>query len=541
MRQSVIDALRYEHAELPSTRLARLRSVGATTFLSGKLWADQAIRRQPVTDSRAIGRMVRSIGELKGVAMKMGQIFSYIDTAIPEEVRAGLAALQTHAPQAAFETIQGVILRELRAQAHPLLDSMERQPVAVASVGQVHRATLADGTKVAVKVQYPKIDKAIDSDFGPAALGARLAGYFYPHSKIKSLVRQARARFAEECDYEYEARRQTQFADLYTGHPTIIVPAVHPRYCSRRVLTTTWVEGEHLDAFLARRPDQRERDQMGEALFELYVGTLFKYGLYNCDPHPGNYLFCRDGRLVALDFGCTQEFGPSFVVQIAALTLAAHAGDLDRLHRTLVGLGIIRYNHFYDRSAALRLLRTLYGPMVQDEVLELESDSGVRIREAIKSNEELLKIPLPGELLFLLRLRIGLTSVLARLGTRANWYQRVRGYLDPRAADGKTTWESTRYDVILKDAGDNAIQVVRAIRDATGMGIKEAKELVELAPGIVARQQWRKDAEVLLRKLEVSGALVDVMPSSDKSEAAIDSEAEKKAKKGRRRAGRARN
>jgi len=119
------------------------------------------------------------------------------------------------------------------------------------------------------------------------------------------MIEEARSRFLLECDYQHEARMQERFRNLYDGHPTIVVPPVFDEFCSTRVLTTGWMDGLSLDAWLASGPSQADRDRIGQALFEFYIGTLFQHGLYNCDPHPGNYVFLNDGRVAVLDYGCT--------------------------------------------------------------------------------------------------------------------------------------------------------------------------------------------------------------------------------------------
>ncbi|MFO8072103.1 MAG: AarF/UbiB family protein [Polyangia bacterium] len=159
--------------------------------------------------------VVTSVGRLKGVAMKLGQIMSYIDVAMPEELRDALAALQTHAQPMDGETVRELLLGELGELGERLLAGMEPKPISSASIGQVHRCELPDGRAVAVKIQYPEIADAIAADFGPAAVGTRLASLFYPHARIDAFVAEARQRFLEECDYLHEAHCQQRFAEIY--------------------------------------------------------------------------------------------------------------------------------------------------------------------------------------------------------------------------------------------------------------------------------------------------------------------------------------
>jgi predicted unusual protein kinase regulating ubiquinone biosynthesis (AarF/ABC1/UbiB family) len=366
--------------------------------------------------------------------MKAGQLMSYIDVALPEELRAALSVLQTHAQPMPFEQVRRILRAELGARGDELLASMEETPLAAASIGQVHRARLADGTRVAVKVQYPEIDRAIEADFGPAAAGSRLASLLYPGARVDSLLREARERFLEECDYLHEASCQRRFAETFAGHPVLRVPEVHESFCSRRVLTTRFMEGEGLEAFLARAPAPEERDRLGEALFEFYVGALFRHRLYNCDPHPGNYLFQREGTVVMLDYGCTRVFEPAFVRKLATLTRAVHRDTSDALHASFLELGMVREGQRYDFETARGLVRAFYGPMLRDESQVIDLGEARDMRQVLESKRQLMKLTLPGEFLFLFRIRFGLMSVLARLGARANWYRLEEAYVAPLVA-----------------------------------------------------------------------------------------------------------
>jgi predicted unusual protein kinase regulating ubiquinone biosynthesis (AarF/ABC1/UbiB family) len=509
IKNRVVETLRQGEAEVPTTRLGRLRRVGATTFQGGKLAFGNLRQRTP--DLATTSRLVAAIGELKGVAMKMGQLLSYIDTGLSAEVRSALWALQTQAQPMRFARVEEILRRELGGRAADLLADMEAEPFAVASIGQLHRARLADGTQVAVKVQYPGIETAIENDFGPAAVGSSVVSLFLPAAK--PFVAHARARFREECDYLLEAQRQQRFAELFVDHPVLRVPEVFGDYSTARVLTTGYVEGIHLDSFLAGGPGQEERNRFGAALFDLYVGALFEHGLYNCDPHPGNYLFCADGTLAALDFGCTRQFGSGFVADLAALSLAVRSDDANLLHRALDGLGLLKAGQRYDRAAARELIRELYGPLLTDEVQLFEKEPGRRVRELLRSNRDLLKARLPGEMLFLMRLRIGLAAVLTELGAHANWRDAADEMIDRRQAAGAGAWAPPLFDVVLLDSGSNAIAVVREIRAATGVGIKEAKAMVEVLPHPVAEACLENEARQLSAQIEAAGGRAEVRPT----------------------------
>lgn len=411
---------------IPTATLSRLtRAAGAV------LRAARGVRRSRAAeiDAATLSRIVESLGELKGIAMKVGQLMSYVDIALPDELRAALSVLQTHSQPMPLERVQQIVRAELGAAADELVAHMDPEPVAAASIGQVQRARLADGTEVAVKVQYPEVARAIAADFGPASFGSGVLKVLYPNAKLDAFIREARERFLEECDYLHEARAQARFSTLFADHPVLSVPAVHTAFSSRRVLTTTFVNGVSFDAFLAAEPDAATRDRLGVALFEFYVGALFRHGLYNCDPHPGNYLVSRDARLTILDYGCTREFDADYVAQLGRLTRAVHADAREALHASFVELGMVREGKKYDYVAARDLVRAFYGPMLEDRVQRIELGDALDMRRVVEGKQRLLKLSIPGEFLFLFRIRFGLMSVLARLGARANWYRLEAGYL----------------------------------------------------------------------------------------------------------------
>ena len=422
VREYIAQRLRGAESELPTTALGRLARTALSAFRARRFLQIG----NEVADLEALVKLVASLGELKGVAMKAGQLLSYVDMPLPPQLQEALSVLQTQSPAMPLSRITEILRGELGADAGPILASIEPTPVSAASIGQVHRARLPDGREVAVKVRYPEIDQALAADFRPAAVGARIAAIVYPGAPVEPMMRELRARFLEECDYLHEARMQMRFGELFREHPVIIVPEVYPRFSSGRVLTTAWVEGRHLESFLATTPSQGQRDRVGEALLEFYVGTLYRHGLYNCDPHPGNYLFLPDGRVAMLDYGCTREFDRPFVANLAALTRAVQVDDRSELETTFQKLGLlVRHSDF---ETARSLMRSFYGPMLRDERCPMTSGDARSLGQLFQSKRELMKLSIPGEFLFLFRIRFGLMSVLARLGAQANWLQLERRF-----------------------------------------------------------------------------------------------------------------
>jgi len=423
LREEVAAALRAATAELSTSSLGRLRHAATAALRTALLARRSRGGGGAAPEVEALVSAVRPLGQLKGLGMKLGQLMSYLELQLPPDLQAALSVLQTQSPAMPFERVVALIEEELGECAAPLLTHMRAEHVAAASIGQVHRAELPGGTQVAVKVQYPDIERTIATDFRSATLGTGMAALLMPGAEVEGVLAEVRRALLEECDYGREADYQERFARLYQTHPTLSVPPVHRAYCSRRVLTTTWAEGVDLEALLSANPSQRDRDRFGTALFEFYVGGLYRYGLYNWDPHPGNYLFAPDGRLSILDHGAVREFPRQTVRALATLSRAAQTDTYEALDRAFLGLGLVRAGKRYDFDATRSLVRSFYGPLLRDEVLGIEPAEARPFQSVLASKRKLLALDFPPLLLFVLRIRFGLMSVLSRLGARANWYQ----------------------------------------------------------------------------------------------------------------------
>jgi predicted unusual protein kinase regulating ubiquinone biosynthesis (AarF/ABC1/UbiB family) len=176
------------------------------------------------------------------------------------------------------------------------------------------------------------------------------------------------------------------------------------------------------------------KDRVGEALFEFYVGSIFRFGLYNCDPHPGNFLFVADGRIALLDYGCTRAFDAAQVDAFAMLTRAVHEDRREALYAAFLAIGLAEEGRPFDFEAARTMVRAFYGPMLEDERRAIDLGEARSMRQMLDSKRDLMKLRVPGEFLFLFRIRFGLMSILARIGSRANWYRLEESYLPPRAS-----------------------------------------------------------------------------------------------------------
>ncbi|HET9781354.1 MAG TPA: AarF/ABC1/UbiB kinase family protein, partial [Candidatus Dormibacteraeota bacterium] len=255
---------------------------------------------------RTADDVAEELGAMKGVLMKLGQMASYIYEDMPLTFRAAMSRLQHKAPPMTPALAASVIHEQLGAKADEVFAEWDPLPFAAASIGQVHRAITRDGRAVAVKVQYPGIARSITSDLRNVGLLRRVVAAAFPGLDTRSFVDEVAERLREEVDYVREAESQEMFATYYHGHPVIRVPHVIPELSTSRVLTSELVSGSSFDDLLTW--SQHERDLAAETIHRFVFRSLYRLHAFNGDPHPGNYLFHRGGRVTFLDFGLTKLF-----------------------------------------------------------------------------------------------------------------------------------------------------------------------------------------------------------------------------------------
>ncbi|MFM8389073.1 MAG: ABC1 kinase family protein, partial [Actinomycetota bacterium] len=293
--------------------------VGANyaTTAARKLFAS-AERKQALDHSREMKNateIAERLGNMKGALMKLGQMASYLDHGLPEPLRLALAELQNNAPPMSGELARRVIEEEFGAPISKLFLEWDDEPIASASIGQVHRAIIVDPTTgeqqaVAVKVQYPGVADAIAADLKNADLLGAVLAFGFKAFEPDEMVAEIKERLAEELDYTCEAKNQQEFADFYTDHPFVNVPRVHTHLSSARVITSDLVTGSSW-AELLQQP-QAVRDRAAEEIFRYVFRSLYRFRAFNGDPHPGNYIFHLDDphnvRITFLDYGLVKHF-----------------------------------------------------------------------------------------------------------------------------------------------------------------------------------------------------------------------------------------
>jgi predicted unusual protein kinase regulating ubiquinone biosynthesis (AarF/ABC1/UbiB family) len=431
-----------ERDELPTGKMRRATSTTAALGPSGARLAGSLLaglarspeRAREVLEARhaeVANQAVEVLGNLRGGAMKIGQLASFVDVEfLPPEYRAiyqeKFAELRDAAPAMSWEKVKRVLEREWEEPLDSLFAEFEGDAIAAASIGQVHRAVLADGRRVAVKVQYPEIADALESDLDLASILIGLGKAIAPGLDPRLVAAELRERVLEELDFELEAQQQRTFARAYRGHPFVYVPNVVSALSRRRVLVTEWVDGIRFEGILAL--SQEDRDRVGEILVRFFFGSMDRIGRFNTDPHPGNYLLMADGRMAFLDFGNTVEVGDRELMRQALV--AASDGDADLFTRVAADLGYVRNLDRVDRELLLTQAMQVGDWYLRDQELRIDPEYVAGVVSSLidpRAMEGSLRLArqqkLPPEEIWLRRVETSVLAVLGQLRATRNWHR----------------------------------------------------------------------------------------------------------------------
>src|SRR4051794_36766657 len=448
--------------EIPGGRVQRTAKVGQVLWSSGARYAGTRARNvvrskdaaSAELDKRHLEtaeRMVDALGQMKGAAMKIGQLASFIDTDfLPPEYRElyqeKLSALRSEAPTMAWDKVRQVLEEEWDEPCEELFDDFEHDAAAAASIGQVHRATLPDGRQVAVKIQYPGVAKALRADMQNAGLIMRMAKALAPGLDAKAAADELKERVLEELDYEYEAHNQRTFARGYRGHPFIYVPDVTTRLSTERVLVTEWVDGMGFEEI--KQLPQEQKDRFGEIVFRFCFGSIYHLQHFNADAHPGNYILLEDGRVAFLDFGMTKQLDTDQIeLEIAALD-AVFDDDPEQLRVALHDLGFLNNPKKVDAEELMSHVKTVGGWYMEDAEVTIDSQRVMRAIAAVSDPRSrfyrlMRRENLPANELMGRRMESGVLAVLGQLNATRNWYRigREWWFADEPATDlGREEW-----------------------------------------------------------------------------------------------------
>lgn len=379
--------------------------------------------------------MLETFAELRGMGMKLGQMLSYLDDALPPEARRVLAVLQRDVAPMPWASVASVLEEGLGARPETVFEHFEQTPIAAASIGQVHRARLPGGREVAVKLQYPGMADAMRSDLSNARILSLLQKMFAFSTDTKAIMAELEQRFLDECDYRKEADYQEAYRRRFAGHPLIVVPEVHRELSSERVLVSDFHEGARFQDWLDGGPDEATRQAAVAAFYRFYLGSFYMDGLFNCDPHPGNYLFRPDGRIVFLDYGCCRRFDAQRIEGWVELYQVVSRDDRAALDRLAVELNFVPADAKYDKDAFRELMRYLYLPYLEDVPFRFSDHRPEdTFRRMFTENANLFKLNMPSDAVFLNRIGFGLVSLMSEMDGVLNVRAHVDAYvqgLDP--------------------------------------------------------------------------------------------------------------
>jgi predicted unusual protein kinase regulating ubiquinone biosynthesis (AarF/ABC1/UbiB family) len=419
---------------LAATQAAKQMGTRATNVARGDEGREKALAKRQLETAEQI---VAALGTMKGAAMKLGQVMSFLDVGlVPEEYReefqAKLAELRDAAPKVAYKDMKKVIEGEYGESIETVFQTFDPVPIAAASIGQVYKARLHDGRDVAVKVQYPGVAQAVRADMQNLGIILRLMKMVAPGLDPKAMGDEIRSRIDEELDYELEAQNQRTLARIYRGHPFIVVPEVITKLSHEKVIVTEFVQGRGFEEL--KQLPQKERDRLAEIVYRFYFGCMYRHHQFSGDPHPGNSLLLDDGRMAFLDFGLFKRIPAAVAEFELRIQRIAATGDgqslIDHLHEG----GFISKPEFYTPQGILDQVRDMTWWYLEDEVVALtpEIATEVMIEMSDPRSSHFAKMrheTLPPDHLFGRRLEMLTLAVMSQLRARGNWHRIAREWI----------------------------------------------------------------------------------------------------------------
>jgi predicted unusual protein kinase regulating ubiquinone biosynthesis (AarF/ABC1/UbiB family) len=443
-RQALLEAgggLRHGSRRARNAQLARLgarvgRTYASTAARKAFASAERAEALDRERELRTAQDVAASLGHMKGALMKLGQMASYLDDGLPEPLRLALGDLLANAPPMSPELAAGVIRDELGAAPDDVFLQWDPEPIAAASIGQVHRALWRDPDMdseraVAVKVQYPGVADAIRADLANADLLGSLMRQLFRGLDPAPMVAEIQARIGEELDYRIEAANQQDFADFYDGHPFIHVPGVIAPLSTDRVLTTDLATGAGWDELLTW--SQAEKDAAAEAIFRFVFRSLYRFHAFNGDPHPGNYVFRPGGQVSFLDFGLVKHFDDRAMQTFQAMIgSAVLEPDHARFREAVEGAGLLRRGAPVTTDEVGRYFAHFYEAVRRDETITwTTSYASATVRRTFDRNSPIAQYAtVPADFVIIQRINLGLYAILGHLGATAN-YRKIAEELWP--------------------------------------------------------------------------------------------------------------
>lgn len=414
-------------------RIRRYAQVtGTMSGLAARLAGERYLGFE-IDRSKHANQLREALGSLKGPLMKVAQILSTIPDALPKEYAEELAALQADAPSMGWLFVKRRMRSELGDAWESKFDSFDKKACSAASLGQVHQA-IYQNNKVAVKLQYPDMDSAINADLNQLKLVFSLYERIDSAISTKDIHQELSDRLREELDYQREALNMQLYRLMLAQESVVVLPEPIAQLSSDRVLTMSWVEGQKLTKYLEAEPSQEERNKVAINMFRTWYVPFYYYGVIHGDPHLGNYSIGEDLKINLMDFGSIRIFRPAFVGGVIDLYKALRDGDNE--------LAVHAYSQWgfsgLDKEA-IDILNIwagfIYGPLLEDRVRPIQELRGGNYGRELagKVHEELKRIggirP-PREFVLMDRAAVGLGSVFMHLNAQVNWHQLFHGLIE---------------------------------------------------------------------------------------------------------------
>ena len=416
---------------LAAGQAIRQAGTRAANVARSKERGDAALERRQI---EAAEQIVAALGTMKGAAMKLGQVMSFLDVGlVPEEYRdefqRKLAALRDAAPTVTFKEMRKVIEAELDDPIDEVFETFDEEPIAAASIGQVYRARLQDGREVAVKVQYPGVAAAVRADMQNLGLILRLAKRIAPGMDPQAIGREISERIEEELDYELEAQNQRTLARIFRNHPFIVVPPVVTSLSRERVMVSEYVEGTGFEDL--KTYSQEDRDRIGEILFRFYFGCLYRHGQFSGDPHPGNSRLMDDGRMAFFDFGLFKRMPAGAVELEMSVARAIIEGDSATIMRLGTEVGFFPEPEKFDPERVLAHFRAATSWYTVDHEVELTPEYATQVLIDMSDPRseyfgQLRHESAPPDHIFGRRMEVLTLAVLSQLHATGNFHRIAR-------------------------------------------------------------------------------------------------------------------
>ena len=363
-----------------------------------------------------------TLGTMKGVMVKLGQMASYVDEGLAPSVRRTLSRLQDSVPPMSPELAAGVIEEEFGCPPEELFERWDPEPIAAASIGQVHRAITRDGLAVAVKVQYPRIAEMMAADLDNVSLLRRMLRVTAPSQDVDGLIAELRERILEELDYRKEAVNQQLLHEYYAGHPTISVPRIVSELSSRRVVTSELVTGARFADVIGW--SQEERDLAGETLYRFVFRSLYEVHAFNGDPHPGNYIFHGGGKVTFLDFGMVKRFTDTDLLPLMQMARNLCVDDDPATFRaSLEQAGFLAPGAPLSDDQIVEHLALFYQLIRESKTVTVTGDyASAVVRRFFDVRSPVAQYAgIPRSYVVLQRINLGLFALLGEMKSTANW------------------------------------------------------------------------------------------------------------------------